>query len=43
MKKKSSDLKSKVHKMTRKANLIMEMGEDIMDIFVKAKRYKRMK
>lgn len=36
------NMRTMIKKATRKANLLMEMGEDMMDLLMKARRYKRM-
>lgn len=36
------NMRTMIKKATRKANLLMEMGEDMMDLMMKARRYKRM-
>ncbi|MDU4937584.1 MAG: hypothetical protein E6X34_03900 [Clostridium sp.] len=36
------NMRTMIKKATRKANLLMEIGEDMMDLMMKARRYKRM-
>ena len=36
------NMKSMMKKAARKANLLMEMGEDMMDLMMTARKYKRM-
>ena len=36
------NMKTMMKKAARKANLLMEMGEDMMDLMMNARRYKRM-
>lgn len=36
------NMKTMMKKAARKANLLIEMGEDMMDLMMKARRYKRM-
>lgn len=36
------NMKTMMKKAARKANLLMEIGEDMMNLMMKARRYKRM-
>lgn len=36
------NMRTMMKKAARKANLLMEIGEDMMDLVMKARRYKRM-
>lgn len=40
--KSGSKMKSMMKKAARKSNLLMEIAEDMMDIVMKAKKYKRL-
>lgn len=37
------NLKSMMKKASKKANLLMEIGEDMMDLMMKARKYKKMR